>query len=105
MKIRILKCGLLALLATLLLSGCESVRGLKQSLSGEMGEITKRSDGRYDIAAAGGFSGNRAETYEKWERTAKAACGGGGYRVIRQEWQSAEYPGILGGIVECTKKK
>ncbi len=72
---------------------------------GGTGEITDIGNGQFDIAAAGGFSGNRADTYAKWDRTATAACKGGEYKVIKREWQSAEYPGLLGGIVECAKKK
>ena len=67
------------------------------------GEITDIGSGQYDILASGGFSGNRGETYAKWDRTAKLACNGGEYKTIKREWQSAEYPGLLGGIIECTK--
>jgi hypothetical protein len=44
--------------------------------------------------------------YAKWDCTAKLACKGGKYRIIKREWQSAEYPGLLGGgIIECATKK
>lgn len=69
------------------------------------GEIAALRNGQFDISAAGGFSGNRSTTYAKWDRTAKLACKGGKYKIIKREWQSAEYPGLLGGIIECANKK
>jgi hypothetical protein len=69
------------------------------------GEIADLGNGQFDISAAGGLSGNRSTTYAKWDRTAKLACKGSKYKIIKREWQSAEYPGILGGIIECASKK
>jgi hypothetical protein len=69
------------------------------------GEIADLGNGQFDISAAGGLSGNRSTTYAKWDRTAKLACKGGKYKIIKREWQSAEYPGILGGIIECANKR
>jgi Sec-independent protein translocase protein TatA len=69
------------------------------------GEIADLGNGQFDISAAGGLSGNRSTTYAKWDRTAKLACKGGKYKIIKREWQSVEYPGILGGIIECASKK
>lgn len=68
------------------------------------GEITDLGNGKFDILAAGGFSGSRSDTYAKWDRTAKLACNGGSYTIIEREWQSAEYPGLLGGIIQCDNK-
>ncbi len=95
--LRILTAGVIAAS----LSGCSQVGNMVTG--GGTGEITKLSNGQYDILAAGGFSGNRADTYAKWERTAKEACNGGNYKIIKREWQSAEYPGLLGGVIECAK--
>jgi hypothetical protein len=73
--------------------------------TGSTGEITDIGSGQFDILASGGFSGNRAETYAKWDRTAKKACNSGKYKIIKRDWQSAEYPGLLGGIIECDTQK
>ena len=94
------------LVVALCQTACAQATKVRESFTGGgTGEITDIGNGQFDIAAAGGFSGNRADTYAKWDRTAKAACSGGEYKVIKREWQSAEYPGLLGGVVECTKKK
>lgn len=95
-----------ALAALVVLSGCAHVGEFKNAVTGDgTGEITKLKNGQFDIAVAGSFSGNRGTVYDKWDRTAKAACNGGSYKTIKQEWQSAEYPGLLGGIIECSNKK
>jgi len=96
----------LAALFAVSLTSCTHVEKLGDAFTGEgTGEITDLGNGQFDIAAAGGFSGNRSDTYAKWDRTAKLACKGGEYKVIKRDWQSAAYPGILGGIIECTNKK
>jgi len=96
---------LVAAIVALSQSSCAQVEKLGDAVTGQgTGEITNLGNGQFDIAAAGGFSGNRSDTYAKWDRTAKLACKGGEYKVIKRDWQSATYPGILGGIIECTKK-
>lgn len=69
------------------------------------GEIADLGKGQFDISAAGGLSGNRSTTYAKWDRTAKLACKGSKYKIIKREWQSTDNPGILGGTIECANKK
>lgn len=87
-------------------SSCGHVEKLGDAVTGQgTGDVTAIGNGQFDIVAAGGFSANRADTYAKWDRTAKLACKGGQYKVIKRDWQSATYPGILGGIIECTNKK
>jgi hypothetical protein len=65
------------------------------------GEIADMGNGQFDISAAGGLSGNRSATYAKWDRTAKLAWKGDKYKVIKREWQSVEYPGILGASLNA----
>ena len=85
--------------APFLLQSCSTVGTM---ISGEgMGEMTSIGNGQFDILAAGGLSADRSVTYAKWDRTAAKACDGGKYKVVKQEWQSAKYPGLLGGIIEC----
>lgn len=96
----------LSVVITLSLVSCAQVRQVGDQFTGEgNGEIADIGNGQFDISAAGSISGNRKVTYEKWDRTAKTACNGGEYKIIKRDWQSAEYPGILGGIIECGKKK
>lgn len=76
---------------------------LKNAMTGEGGEITDIGNGQFDIAVAGGLSGNRGVVYKTWNRKAKMACNGGEYKIIQRDWQSVEYPGILGGIIECNQ--
>ena len=98
----------LAVIAVIALSqsSCGHVNKLSEAVTGQgTGEITDLGNRQFDIVASGGFSGNRSDTYAKWDRSAKLACKGGEYKIIKREWQSAEYPGLLGGIIECSKKK
>ncbi len=75
---------------------------VKDTLTGSgIGEITPLGGGEFDIAVAGSLSGNRSTIYEKWDRTAIEACKGGKYKIVKRDWQSVEYPGILGGIIKC----
>ena len=91
---------LLAVVVTSMsLGGCATVGNM---FSGKgLGEVVDLRDGTLEITAAGGFSANRTTTYEKWERTADQACGGRPHATIKREWQAAEYPGILSGIIRC----
>ena len=95
-----------AIVMYVLLSGCAPLGQFKDAMTGDgIGEIAKLKNGQFDISVSGSFSGNRSQAYEKWDRTAQAACNGATYRTIRQEWQSSQYPGILGGTIECRGKK
>lgn len=88
------------------LSGCAPLGQFKDAMTGDgVGEIAKLKNGQFDISVSGSFSGNRSQAYEKWDRTAQAACNGGPYKTIKQEWQSVQYSGILGGVIECKGKK
>jgi len=88
------------------LISCAQTAQVKDMFTGDgIGDITDIGNKQFDIAASGSFSGNRAVTYAKWDRTAKAACKGGEFKVIKRDWQDASYPGILGGIIECVNKK
>ena len=90
-----------AIVAAFLLQSCSAT---KDMFTGEgIGEMTNIGNGQFDIAAAGGFSADRSVTYAKWDRTAAKACNGRKYKVIKRDWQSASYPGILGGVIECEK--
>lgn len=88
------------------LSGCAPLGQFKDAMTGDgIGEISNLKNGQFDISVSGSFSGNRNQAYEKWNRTAQTACNGGAYKTIKQEWQSVQYPGILGGVIECKGKK
>lgn len=81
------------------LSGCSTISNV---FTGDgLGEIVDLHDGRFEITAAGSFSSDRNVTHAKWNRTAQQACSGGDYTVLSQEWQSADYPGILSGTIRC----
>lgn len=96
----------LAVIAALSQASCGHVNKLSETVTGQgTGEITDLGNRQFDIVASGGFSANRGDTYAKWERTAKLACKGGEYKTIKRDWQAAQYPGLLGGIIECAKKK
>lgn len=96
----------LAIFAYASLPGCGPLGQFKDAMTGDgVGEIAKLKNGQFDISVSGSFSGNRSQAYEKWDRTAQAACNGGAYRTIRQEWRSSQYPGILGGVIECKGKR
>lgn len=100
------RCISLAIVVHALLSGCAPLGQFKDAMTGDgIGEISKLKNGQFDISVSGSFSGNRNQAYEKWDRTAQAACNGGAYKTIKQEWQSVQYPGILGGVIECKGKK
>lgn len=83
------------------LVGCTTVSNMMTGKG--LGEVVDLHDGTLEITAAGSFSANRTTTYDKWDRTASNACGGGTYSTIKREWQSAEYPGILSGVIRCKK--
>lgn len=92
------------ILSTVILLFQTSCAQMGDAFTGQgIGEITDLGNSQFDIVTAGGFSGNRGTTYAKWDRTASAACKGSKYKIIKRDWQSAEYPGILGGIIECNK--
>lgn len=75
---------------------------LKDTATSEgTGEITNLGGGKFDIAVSGGFSGNRADTYKKWDRTVEKACKGGSHHVVKQDY-APKYPGFLSGIIQCT---
>lgn len=95
----------LAAIAVLSQASCGHVSKFGDAVTGKgTGEITDLGNGQFDIAVSGGFSGSRSEAYAKWDRTAKSACKGGSYKIVKRDWQSAKYPGLLGGIIECSKK-
>lgn len=81
------------------LAGCTTVSNMYTGKG--LGEVVDLHDGTFEITAAGGFSADRNVTYAKWDRTANSACGGRAYATIKRDWQSAEYPGILSGIIKC----
>ncbi len=93
------KVKLVALAVVVTLGGCTTVGNM---FSGKgYGEVVDLHDGTLEITAAGNFSGSREDTYQKWDRTASHACGDKPYTTIKREWQSAEYPGILSGVIRC----
>lgn len=81
------------------LAGCTATSNMFTGKG--LGEVVDLRDGTLEITAAGGFSADRNVTYAKWDRTASTACGGRTYAVVKREWQSAQYPGILSGIIRC----
>lgn len=97
---------LLSGIVALTQASCAQTKKVGDMFTGQgTGEFTDIGNRQFDISAAGGFSGNRGDTYAKWDRTAKLACKGGEYKIIKRDWQDASYPGILGGIIECINKK
>ncbi len=94
-----MKLRYIGVLAVLALGGCSTVGNMFTGKG--LGEVVDLHDGTLEITAAGSFSANRTTTYEKWDRTASNACGGRPYTTIKREWQSAEYPGILSGVIRC----
>jgi hypothetical protein len=94
-----MKARLLGMIVLASLGGCARVGDMFTGKG--LGEVTDLRNGTLEITAAGSFSANRQTTQDKWDRTATAACGGRAYTTIKREWQSAEYPGILSGIIRC----
>ncbi len=94
-----MKMKMLGVVAALSLGGCATVGNMFTGKG--LGEVTDLRNGTLEITAAGSFSANRQTTQDKWDRTATEACKGRAYTTIKREWQSAEYPGILSGIIRC----
>lgn len=94
-----IKLRYVGVLAILTLGGCTTVGNMFTGKG--LGEVVDLRDGTFEITAAGNFSSNRNDTYAKWDRTASHACGDRPFTTIKREWQSAEYPGILSGVIRC----